>query len=274
MEDDLLAEFRVPGMAVVSGPDGAELVVAGDEDVVTFPVSRATKKTALRFAVGEPGRRSTVWRLWANAGTDDVYVASRQTAGEMKVSLHQSGDWRAQIVEPDRAKSVHFGARSAEDGRILHRWQRPEANAVGWTHAVTIVLPGDQLSVVPNDQVRWDDVRWLPAPGLEEQAEFDIYIVRPNLGMVSHRTLVLEGVRVSVMDVLQLSSGDVAIVTALVGPALSDELAMVARWEEEARKDSPPREWDRSAELGPRRLLFAVGSDGRQRFYDLALRDG
>jgi len=274
MEDGLFAEFRVPGMAVVNGPDGAELLVAGDEDGVTFPVRRATKGTALRFAVGEPGRRSTVWRLWANAGTDDVYLASRQTAGEMKVSLHQSGDWRAQIVEPDRAKTVHFGARSVEGGRILHRWRRPEPNAVGWTHALTIVLPGDQLSGVPNDQVRWDDVRWLPAPGLEEQAEFDIHIVRPNLGMISHRAMLLEGVRVSVMDVLQLSSGDVAVVSALVGPTVRDELAMIARWEEEARTDSPPMEWNRSAELGPRRLFFAVGPDGRQRFYDLAFRNG
>ena len=274
MDPDSFAELRPQGIAVTSSADGAELMVAGDEDMVTFPVRRATKKTALRFAVGGPRLRSTIWRLWANAGTDDIYIASRQTAGEMKVSLHQSGDWRVQVVQPDRPKTVHFGARVIEDGRVLHRWQRPESNAVGWTHALSVVVPGSQLSVVPNDRVRWDDVRWLPAPGIEEQVEFDIHVVRPNLGWISHRAMLLEGVRVSVMDVLQLSSGDVVVVTALVGPALRDELAMITRWEDESRTDSPPPEWDRSAELGPRRLFIAVGPDGQQRFYDLAFRDG
>jgi hypothetical protein len=246
--------FPAQGLAVRSGPKGAELVLTEGRDLV-FPVRRTSKRAALRFAVGEPGRRGTIWRLWANSGTDDVYLASRQTAGEVKISFHQSGDWRMQIVQPDRPKTVRFGPRPDEEGRVLHRWQRPEPNAVGWIHALTIALPGQQLSVVPGDQVRWDDVRWLPSPQPHEQAEFDIHIVRPNGGMIGFQQMILEGVRVSVMDALQLSSGDVVVVTALIGPTRPAELATIARMQGRAENGLPaPQEWDRSPERGPRLL--------------------
>lgn len=273
MCNEPLPEMRLPAIAVTSIDGVAELLMMPGEssDVGTFPIRRAGKKAAVRFAVGEPGRRGTVWRLWASRDTDDVYLASRQTAGEVKFSLHQSGDWRMQIVEPDRPKTVRFAGRSDTDGRILHRWERPAPNAVGWTHALSIVLPETHLHGIPYDGVKWDDVRWCPAPGTGEQVEFEVYVVKPKRGMMTYRDLLFSGGRVAVMDALQLASGEVAIVLALTVPTTEEEAAVIARCEELARSSVPDAsDFDRAPELAPRQLISGVVGNGRRRHYDLA----
>lgn len=39
----------------------------------------------IRVCVGKVGERSGVWRIWANKGSSDVYVAARNLAGAQKV---------------------------------------------------------------------------------------------------------------------------------------------------------------------------------------------
>jgi hypothetical protein len=266
----------IPAIAVISDGGAAQLLMVPGEsgDVENFPIRRASNKAALRFAVGEPGRRGTIWRLWASRDTDDVYLGSRHTAGEVKVSLHQSGDWRLQIVDPERPKTVYInGGEGGRDGRILDRWARPKPNPVGWTHALSIVLPERHLVTIPNDGVRWDDVRWCPAPRPREQVEFEVHIVTPHQGSVTYRELVKSGGRLAVMDALQLASGDVAIVLALTLPTTKDEAGYIARCEAMARLGTPPAtQFDRSPQLGPRHLIFSVDPDGRRRYYDLAFK--
>jgi hypothetical protein len=53
-----------------------------------------TPRASDSITVGEPGRRSTIWRVWANPKKGDIYIASRKTAWNFKLSLHESGDWR------------------------------------------------------------------------------------------------------------------------------------------------------------------------------------
>jgi hypothetical protein len=271
---DSFVDEPFPAVAVISVEGAAQILMApgGSGDVEAFPVRRAGKKAAVRFSVGVPGRRGTIWRLWASRDTDDVYFGSRQTAGEMKVSLHQSGDWRAQIVDPDRPKTVLFrGFDGSGESRILNRWTRPEPNPVGWTHAVSIVLPAHHLVTVPDDSIRWDDVRWCPAPRPGEQVEFEVSIVTPHQGGMSYRKLLMDGGRLAVMDALQLASGNVAIVLALTVATTEGEAQHIAHCEALAASEAPSAmEFDRSPQLGPRHLIFGVGPDGRPRYYDLA----
>lgn len=248
------------------------LVVAESGDVETFPIRRAGSRTALRFTVGEPHRRGTIWRLWANRGSDDVYLGSRNTAGEVKVSLHQSGDWRLQMVAPESPKTVHFhNAQGSRNGRILDRWNRPTPNTVGWTHALSIVLPEHHLVTVRDDDVRWYDVRWYPAPLPDEQVEFEIHIVAPQQGIVSYNKLLKNGGRISVIDALQLASGDVALVLALTVTTTREEAGYIARCETLARLGSPlVTEFDHSPQLAPRTLVLGVDPSGGRRYYDLS----
>jgi hypothetical protein len=48
----------------------------------------------IRFNASDGTRRSANWRVWTSSNADDVYAAARLTAGEIKVSLHQSGSWQ------------------------------------------------------------------------------------------------------------------------------------------------------------------------------------
>src|SRR4051794_37821610 len=108
--------------------DGAPDLLLRDPDIgvmVAFPKSNSTSghdylllpgrgtplrtaidnpKRTIRIAVGQPYRRSSVWRFWANPSADDVYVATRTSAAQWKLSLHASGDWRMQWVSRDPAQ--------------------------------------------------------------------------------------------------------------------------------------------------------------------------
>jgi hypothetical protein len=51
----------------------------------------------IRVVVGEHGKQSGVWRIFApEKNYGDVYVGVRSLLGEQKWSLHESGDWRFQ----------------------------------------------------------------------------------------------------------------------------------------------------------------------------------
>lgn len=121
------------------------LVSAGDADPLVFPLPAANPKRPIRFAVGRPGMRSSLWRLWANRSKDDVYLATRQSAGIFKISLHESGDWRLQWVGQERGDVTYTSLSDPEpEGRVLHQWTRPMAGPSGWTDALSIwVVDGD-----------------------------------------------------------------------------------------------------------------------------------
>jgi hypothetical protein len=105
----------------------------------------------VRVASGRPGRRSGVWRIWANPSTSDIYIAARPIAGVEKVSLHQTGDWRVQWVidrEPGRRMAEQTGSR------ILDQWQRPPESAPGWTKGLSIWVPDGLAWLRPPESTR------------------------------------------------------------------------------------------------------------------------
>ena len=74
--------------------------------------------------------------------SSDVYIASRQFAGIMKTSLHQSGSWQTSFIRDDLMPTNNAG--SAES-RHLDRWARPNEFAEGFTQALTIIIPWTEL---------------------------------------------------------------------------------------------------------------------------------
>lgn len=258
-----------PAISVVSTADGSEVVVwHGNGGVDRYRIRRAGPNVAIRFAAGEPGRRGTVWRLWANRDTDDVYLASRHTAGELKVSFHQSGDWRVQLVQPDRPKSIHVRDLVGQQrGRILLQWRRPAPDDAGWTYCVSIVLPGHHLVDTLVDA--WEDVQWHRPPETGEHVEFLVHIVEPNRGTVMYGNLFRElHAHLAYLDALELSSGKIALVIALRIKTPPDEALYIERLEELGRdgeRESPPFD----AAVGPRNLVMGSNEEGVPRFYDL-----
>ncbi len=134
----------------------------------------------VRVAAGSAGgARSTVWRVWANRTSSDVYVAARVLAGVNKISLHESGDWRYQWVRPEPAERYAPG-----QGRLIGRWPRPPAVGAGWTRGLAIWVPEPDLVPIPDDTEDGQGVTWIPKPPRGKVATFQVVVAKPNLGIV------------------------------------------------------------------------------------------
>lgn len=227
-------------------------------DVQSFPIPVVKKSSALRFAVGMPGHRGTVWRLWGMKNADDVYLASRTSAHEFKVSLHHSGDWRLQAIDLRRENDTHFGDLDPEQGRILHQWSRPAPDEAGWTRAVTIRTPFEHLSKVPNDDVKFDDVRWIKPPEPGHSLVFDIVMVPVDDEQAVVRTFELDAEDfAAAVDVIRLPGGEVVLVLAFSEPTGAETLTDFDTQLRQYAADGfdAPQSWDRSPESGPRTLV-------------------
>jgi hypothetical protein len=116
----------------------------------------------LRFAVGtEHGLRSATWKLKGSPKTRDLYFGSRLNMNELKLSLHQSGDWRLAYTRESWEKSGGKGSR------LLAQFAPPSCMIGNWRRAVSIIVPTTNLrpSELREPERRSKDISWWsPAP--------------------------------------------------------------------------------------------------------------
>lgn len=136
----------------------------------------------IRVVVGEPGRQSGVWRIWAPKNASDVYIGVRAILGYQKWSLHESGDWRCQWVNGERA--VEFGSGG---GRIIDRWSQPAEVGSGWTRAFSIRVRHQDLVEAADHVVPPGDTLWIPPPPEGHLIALHVAIVRPDQGEATLR---------------------------------------------------------------------------------------
>lgn len=263
-------------LAVVNarrGSDEAEIALTSPGIASTrYVFGRADPKEPIRFAVGRPGRRSTLWRLWANRGKNDIYVATRRSAGIFKVSLHESGDWRIQWVGDDHGDVAFDSYEAGPDlGRIMHRWTRPAPGRSGWTEALSLWVPSADLSEIPGDLEPGHDAQWLDPAPIGCATEFRIMVVEPGqgpyelTGALQDRELglaLVNGFRLIGGEVILLFAATVALDQRLV----SD----VDKARQRARNEIVPG-FDLSPETGPRAAVIAADDNGHRNIWDLAL---
>ena len=174
------------------------------------------------------------------------------------MSLHESGDWRLQAIDLRRENDTHFGSVSPEQGRILHQWPRPEADEAGWTRAVTIRTPAEHLASIPDDRVKYDDVRWIQAPPIGYTVYFEVVLVRLDADRAVIRTCDLEhGDSAAVVDTIRSPGGEVVLIlafTSVTPPGGLDDLDAQLR-QYAASGAATPDAWDRSPGSRPRSLL-------------------
>ncbi len=104
------------------------------------------KDPVVRFAVGDPaGAQSSVWRLWTSGKHSDVYLAARTVAQDLKISLHESGNWRHAFTSEHLSGPSPF--ISPDQDRAVSKWQRPPEMAPGVTRAFQILVPGSEVTV-------------------------------------------------------------------------------------------------------------------------------
>ena len=197
--------------------------INGAEHSVALPPADPQKP--IYVAVGEPGRRSEVWRIWANkaqAGKSDVYVAARPIAGRQKCSLHETGDWRHQWIRIEDAEAF-TGTRC----RILDQWQRGAETADGITPALSIWVLAEDVTAVPDDNLP-RNVTWLPAPDPGLALGVHITLARPDQGFFPSAAPPIGG--------FTLANGEVVLVFADIVPVPDEG----SRWLDEMRRVTMP----------------------------------
>jgi hypothetical protein len=176
----------------------------------------ANKRKPLRFCVGEPNARSSFWSAFANRGSDDVYVGIRSSAHLHKISLHESGDFRYQLIGMsqetlDRPDLAFFSTSSDGTGRILHKWDRPQAGPQGWTDCLSIVVPAEDLECGPAGPKDLKDVVWIPSPPKGRAVEIKGFLVQPSKGELDLHALVREDGGFSLLGGFKLAGGQVFV---------------------------------------------------------------
>jgi hypothetical protein len=126
--------------------------------------------SAIRVAVAGPGAlRSSVWRIWGSSNSDDVYLAPRSAVSQLKVSLHQSGDWQQSLTGEAAMKYVE-----KNQDRHLEQWKRPEPEEESLTRGYFILVPRTELR--DHDEGS-DGVRFAPDAGPNGWVCIEIYLI-------------------------------------------------------------------------------------------------
>jgi hypothetical protein len=107
------------------------------------------EKKAIRFCVGTPGgARSAVWRLWATK--NDVYLFFREVSDEVKVSLHETGEWQLAITHDYVMRTDNPAL--VDGGRFFEKWNRPAERRPGVTIAMRLLIPSTAVNIPPGVQ--------------------------------------------------------------------------------------------------------------------------
>jgi hypothetical protein len=134
----------------------------------------------LRFGIHDGrGLRATTWKLWTRSGRgkSDFYLACRATGRYLKVSFHQSAEWRV-AYEQSAFLRLLGGVVPAYRDRVIDSWTRPPALASGFTMALRIVTPSASV-VTPIDSGD-RAVEWIPNAPAGKATEILLVIAPPG----------------------------------------------------------------------------------------------
>jgi len=138
-------------------------------------------KRALRFGIHDgTGHSAVTWKLWTETANEksDVYLTCRSLGGDLKASLHESGNWHIAYSKSSFEKKVKGVVPKFKD-RFIEKWPRPSETALGLTLAFRIVTP---WSAVTNDIEQSDVARvtWIPNAPKPKATEIDVIFVKPT----------------------------------------------------------------------------------------------
>lgn len=229
-----------------------------------FPMTG--KGGSFRFAWGRPGIRSSYWKVDARP-TGDIYVFERSLPHEMKVSLHQSGEWHVAYMRQGGVFSQAAQDYIAKTGSIrLDEWSRPEPDGPV-TEALAIAVTADDIqhASTTEPEPRKPDVTWLDPPEPGSASYVTIKIVTPAQPF--------EQVDVQVEAAFGMRSGEAMMITSSVEPfdeVMADRTEKRRRW---MTDDLTDELWGQLAPEGVlRQLYFHKASPTRREIWDMAFQ--
>jgi hypothetical protein len=239
-----------------------------------FILEAAHKKKPMRLAVGEPGCRSSVWRIWAHHNASDVYISTPRTAAFHKISLHESGDWRYQLIgrveEVTDIPSVGWTIFEEElEGRVLGSWERPQSTINGWIDAMRIVVPTSEVVTHPRTYGEPGEVsrtRWIKPPPAGFAADIRFFIVQPGKGPFGLNDALVQKGGFIFCGGMALPSGESLVVISSSFPVGAD---LHEQLQETKAKGLAAEDFDNSYEHAPRILVPEV-EPNYATFWDLS----
>jgi hypothetical protein len=120
---------------------------------------------SIRFTVTDGvTRRAATWKCWTfiGKGKSDVYLGCRELGGELKASLHQSGNWHIGFTQKLFDENPEIIADKSA-GRFIMKWPRPPQIIEGMTLAFKIITPFSAVDT-PLDVPLSKDIISIPIP--------------------------------------------------------------------------------------------------------------
>jgi hypothetical protein len=141
------------------------------------------KPGAIHVAAGDPaGLHSLTWTIQGAKNRDDVFISSRQTRGNIKLSLHEAD--AQQDLDPSwnlAWTSEYAAAQNMATDRRIYRWNEAREVAQGWRHAAVILVPTIAFGTHTERPLRGGQtVQWWEAPPAPEQLCFHVYVGDPS----------------------------------------------------------------------------------------------
>jgi hypothetical protein len=117
------------------------------------------RESTLRFAVIQDGKvASSIWRVWKARNKNDIYIAPRNIAGELKVSFHESGYAHLAVTKQSAAR------QGREIRPVIFKWQRPVLEADKIWPAASLLIAPEFLS--PTDGLLDENLLLLAPPAI------------------------------------------------------------------------------------------------------------
>lgn len=105
------------------------------------------KLDAIRFSIGPwNGRYSSVWRVWRNPNSDDVYLGVRSLLRYLKISLHKTGKFRAAFVD-SYYRTLMEERNWANIDRAFLKWEKIKYSETAIMEALDLHFPLSALSL-------------------------------------------------------------------------------------------------------------------------------
>ena len=136
-------------------------------------------KREIRFGVSDGDCRSATWKCWSPTGKKtDIYVANRDVAKALKVSLHESG--KCHIAYFDNfMKSSGLLTDSRVKDRYIEKWLSPKPFVNGLIIGLRIVVTYSAVCT-PFKPKEHRKIKWINNCSPHKSTEIDILITPPD----------------------------------------------------------------------------------------------
>lgn len=128
----------------------------------------------IRFGISDGKLRAATWKLWSPSKKSDVYLACRALRGELKSSLHESGQWHVSYTQ-EFFENKLAGSSGRTQNRFVQAWSRPVPIIAGVTLAYRIVTPYSAVTSKITSEDK--SVTWLPNCPPRHATEIDVFII-------------------------------------------------------------------------------------------------